>query len=204
MYSAFEVEKQLKLNVFEEISSYYTWMHYHSILDSQTEDLKYFIKKIDEGLRFDLVIWDISTGQYLYPIIKKLGYPPFIATSPFGISFFINYEFGKFMNMFKPGSLMPYDEQMTFSQRVTNMILLSYGWYCAYYKLLPAETQVAKEIFGENIPSLDEIGRKISLVLTNSDNVLNYPEPLPPQIIQVGGLQVTRTEVLPQVGCLTF
>lgn len=39
-------------------------------------------------------------------------------------------------------------------------------------------------------------------MLVNSDNAIDYPEPLQPNQIQVGGLQIQDTKELPEV-CLS-
>lgn len=51
----------------------------------------------------------------------------------------------------------------------------------------------------KDFPSLDELEKKTALMLVNSDNAVDYPEPLQPNMIQVGGLQIVDPKQLPEV-----
>jgi glucuronosyltransferase len=54
-----------------------------------------------------------------------------------------------------------------------------------------------KEHFGyETMPDLEELEMKTKLMLINSDNSIDYPEPLQPNMIQVGGLQIAEPKPL--------
>lgn len=48
-------------------------------------------------------------------------------------------------------------------------------------------------------PPLAEIEKDVSLVLTNSHPVFNYPRPLPPQVIEIGGIHCRPANPLPTV-----
>lgn len=51
-----------------------------------------------------------------------------------------------------------------------------------------------KEIFGPNTPYADDLDKKAVLMLVNSHPAVDYPESLPQNIIQVGGLQIKETK----------
>ncbi|KAK9745650.1 UDP-glucoronosyl and UDP-glucosyl transferase [Popillia japonica] len=56
-----------------------------------------------------------------------------------------------------------------------------------------------KERFGEDIPPVaDYENRVVGLLLTNYDPLLDFPEPVPPQIIPVGGVNARPPKELPQ------
>lgn len=61
------------------------------------------------------------------------------------------------------------------------------------------DKKVRKKFNFTNLPSIDELERKTALMLVNSDNAIEYPEPIQPNMIQVGGLQITEPKQLPQV-----
>lgn len=66
--------------------------------------------------------------------------------------------------------------------------------------MLPSiDKKVRKRFNFANLPSIDELEKKTALMLVNSDNAIEYPEPLQPNMIQVGGLQITEPKQLPQV-----
>lgn len=51
----------------------------------------------------------------------------------------------------------------------------------------------------KDFPSLIELEQKTALMLVNSDNAVDYPEPLQPNMIQIGGLQIVEPKALPEV-----
>lgn len=51
-----------------------------------------------------------------------------------------------------------------------------------------------KEIYGPNTPYADDLDKKAVLMLVNSHPAVDYPEALPQNIIQVGGLQIKETK----------
>lgn len=53
-----------------------------------------------------------------------------------------------------------------------------------------------RKIFGENIPYAHDLDKKSVLMLVNSNPAVDYPESLPPNIIQVGGLQIKEPQPL--------
>lgn len=55
-----------------------------------------------------------------------------------------------------------------------------------------------REIFGENIPYADDLDSMTALMLVNSNPAVDYPESLPPNIIQVGGMQIKDSKPLPK------
>jgi len=50
-----------------------------------------------------------------------------------------------------------------------------------------------------NSPAISELEQKTALVLVNSDDSIEAPEPLEPNMIQVGGLQIKDPKPLPEV-----
>lgn len=66
------------------------------------------------------------------------------------------------------------------------------------YNLYPVLEKLFREKFQfENMPPLHEIEQKTKLLLLNSDHAIDYPEPLQPNMILVGGLQITEPKELP-------
>lgn len=103
-------------------------------------------------------------------------------------------------------SLIPYfssdlSSKMTFWERSLNLF-----YYIMDYKnrrdTLNILDEMAKNIFGQDLPFIGDIERKIDLVLVNSHPAIDFPELLLPNVIQVGGLQVKEPKPLPEVKIL--
>jgi glucuronosyltransferase len=54
-----------------------------------------------------------------------------------------------------------------------------------------------KKIFGPDLPYADELDQRAVLMLVNSNPAVDFPESLPPNIIQVGGLQIKESKPAP-------
>uniref|UniRef100_A0A1B6E1B5 UDP-glucuronosyltransferase n=1 Tax=Clastoptera arizonana TaxID=38151 RepID=A0A1B6E1B5_9HEMI len=68
--------------------------------------------------------------------------------------------------------------------------------YEQYY--LNKISNTAKKYFGSDMTSLEELTKKTSLLLVNSHPSLKEARPLPPQVIEIGGLHVKPAKPLPK------
>lgn len=113
-------------------------------------------------------------------------------------------EMGSFTAMPALKSFMPslhniYTDKMNFWERLHNM--LSYwGIHYILKALKRSETQINYEMMFQNTknpPSLLELKRNVSLIITNSGWNLTPPRPLMPHMIDVGGIAIKSDEVEP-------
>lgn len=51
----------------------------------------------------------------------------------------------------------------------------------------------------KDFPSLKELEERTAFMLVNSENAIDFPEPLLPNMIQVGGLQIQDPKDLSEV-----
>lgn len=66
--------------------------------------------------------------------------------------------------------------------------------------MIPRMEKKIRERFNfDKFPSLTELEKKTALMLVNTDNSIEFPEPLEPKMVQVGGLQIAEPKKLPQV-----
>lgn len=63
--------------------------------------------------------------------------------------------------------------------------------------MYPELEKLARKRFPFDFPSLKKLERKTDLMLLNSDFAVDYAEPLQPNMILVGGLQITQPKELP-------
>ncbi|XP_017029531.1 UDP-glycosyltransferase UGT5 [Drosophila kikkawai] len=68
------------------------------------------------------------------------------------------------------------------------------------YKTLnvPAGNALIRQRFGSGLPSTEELVRNTSLMLINQHYSLSGPKPLPPNVIEVGGVHITPPKPLPK------
>jgi glucuronosyltransferase len=57
---------------------------------------------------------------------------------------------------------------------------------------------MTREKFKFKFPSLKELSQRTQLMFVNTDNAIDFPEPLQPNMIQVGGLQIVDAKPLPE------
>jgi glucuronosyltransferase len=91
-----------------------------------------------------------------------------------------------------------YSDEMSFLERAHNFLGLIYYNYVRNYRYNPAMEAVYKEYF-PSAPSVRDIERNASLVLSNSHASLNYPRPLLPDIVETGGMHCRAAKPLPKV-----
>lgn len=66
-----------------------------------------------------------------------------------------------------------------------------------HYYFLPTIHEMAAKVFGPDLPFVGDLERLTVLALVNTNPTIDYPEPLPPNVIAVGGLQVREPKPLP-------
>lgn len=87
-------------------------------------------------------------------------------------------------------------QEMSFGARLGNWVTThTLNWL---YKLLsmPAADELLLQRFGPGIPSTSELVKNTSLILLNQHFSLSGPKPLPPNVIEVGGVHITEAKPL--------
>lgn len=59
--------------------------------------------------------------------------------------------------------------------------------------------QMTDEVFDPNKPSIQALEQRTVLALINTNPVLDYPHPLPENVIPVAGVHIRDTKPLPEV-----
>jgi glucuronosyltransferase len=65
--------------------------------------------------------------------------------------------------------------------------------------MYPQVEKITREKFKFNYPPLKELSQQSSLIFVNTDNAIDLAEPLQPNMIQIGGLQIVDAKPLPEV-----
>jgi glucuronosyltransferase len=99
---------------------------------------------------------------------------------------------------FIPGTTSGLPARMTFINRLYNTL-----YYISYKLLYNTYNEkcedVAREHFGKDMPSLNDIARNASFYLVNSYFVHQYPKPSMPNVKEIAGMHVREPKPLPQV-----
>ncbi|KAJ3663945.1 hypothetical protein Zmor_008158 [Zophobas morio] len=150
--------------------------------------------------KFDLIIIDATMGSCFYPLIHRFNYPATIAVTTLLLQTTIAYNFGyNLQPAYVPWYGLPYTTDMSLTQRWWNYLVtyMETAVKNLYHNKLDNES--AKKVFGHDIPSVEKLERHISLLLANTDPVLDNPQGLVPNIIPVGGLHLEKkAKELPQ------
>ncbi|KAK5648761.1 hypothetical protein RI129_003653 [Pyrocoelia pectoralis] len=192
-------EYMFETNIFNFI---YQGVDYGAItctFDFSTDGFK-VLMDYPQNFTFDLIIYDIAYPVCLYGLIPRFNNPPVVAVTAFLLIPHLSYSFGNpLQTSHIPHYCSKFTNQMNLRERLTNTM---YSWadFLIYkYISIPRQTAITRAVFGQGmIPPLDEIERNISLLLVNTDPVLDYPMALTPNIIPVGGLHIKPAKSLPQ------
>ncbi|XP_019872405.2 UDP-glycosyltransferase UGT5 [Aethina tumida] len=174
------------------------------ILMGELCDLVYKSENLDSILqnkdkyKFDLIITDITifpcgvAPLHAFPDIPIVGVTAFLLPPEFSHMFGNNLQ-----PAYVPHYFSDLTDDMSFMDKVYNF-LATYGTEFAYYKYWNEFEEAAKKKYGpKHAPYMKNVDR-ISLLLSNVNPLLDYPQPLPPNIIPVGGLQAKPANKLPQ------
>lgn len=60
---------------------------------------------------------------------------------------------------------------------------------------------ILRRRFGDNMPPVAEISKKVSLILVNTHYSLSGPRALSPKVIEVGGVHIKEPKAIDEVSC---
>nr|XP_022906517.1 UDP-glucuronosyltransferase 2B15-like [Onthophagus taurus] len=178
----------------ENIYSVWDYNYYicqHNLKSQALKDLMKFPRD-----HFDLMVYDLHSGQCLYPLIEYFGNPPILGVSAFGLPPFIADVIGAHVYSYIPFYTLPYSDKMNRWQRGYNKVLQTLDSIIKWCFYMPPMYMEAQKYFHEDIKYFQEVERQVSILLTNNDPILDYPQPFPPNIIPVGGMHINKIKKL--------
>ncbi|KAG4072142.1 hypothetical protein HA402_015641, partial [Bradysia odoriphaga] len=156
-----------------------------------------------QDLHFDLVINEEMFHESWLMFAYKFN-TPIVTISTYGYSDFFDSAMGLLTPISHvPHMLLPYGDDMTYFQRVFNVILTVYDWLFRTWVTIPIQNEIAQRYFGhlakpgQPLPKVEELYRNISLVLVNSHRSTSKPRPQMPGIVYMGGIHITPAKPLP-------
>ena len=148
-----------------------------------------------EDRQFDVVIVEVFVGDAMFALGQYYN-APVIAVSTTVPSKWTSDLLGlSHFSSHLPNILCGFSDKMNFWQRMYNS--LSY-WFEdiateLYYR--PKQQKLLEKYWPNkaNVPRLDQILRNISLVFVNSHVTYATPQPLAPNLIEIGGIHVNQS-----------
>lgn len=185
-----------KISVWWSMYEYFD--HYDKLCEGAITSTGYKqLLDYPDDFKFDLVIHDFITQPTLLGFLHKFNYPPLVGATAFnGIGFSFNVA----GSMIYPHIPFYFSKNKvdTFIQRTENYLLHFYDMFIKKQLVYPNVQKKLDKLF-PGLPDLRELDKKTKLVLFNFHPVVNVIEPLLPNVIAVGGLQIQEPKDLPAV-----
>ncbi|CAL8104484.1 unnamed protein product [Orchesella dallaii] len=150
--------------------------------------------------KFDLVIIDIFLNYCVLGVIPHFKAPSILVSTMAAPSHFSNIFGNRLQPSFVPCSFLKYTDQMSFLERLINTVLDSV-FALRWDKMFVARSEEMYKKYlpnGDQLPNIDTILGNSSMMFMNSHFTLNYPRPLLPDVIEVGGMHTRPTKKLPK------
>ncbi|KAJ9595581.1 hypothetical protein L9F63_013249, partial [Diploptera punctata] len=155
--------------------------------------LQEFIKSTS-NTSFDLVIMEAVVMQSYYGLVHHVGSPPVIGIMSIGLIWNLADSIGTPSNpSYIPETFLHFSDHMTFYERLQNTIFWLYARYKAYTELFPLHDRVMRKHFGDELPSVYEAERNLSLLMVGTNWLFSYPAPVAPAVIPFHSLHVKTT-----------
>ncbi|XP_058460620.1 UDP-glycosyltransferase UGT5-like [Malaya genurostris] len=147
---------------------------------------------------FDAVIVESFASEALYGFAQHFN-APLITFSPFGASMWANELVGTpYPYSQIPHTFLSYTDRMTFGERFINAFVWNVDSF--YYRnfFLPGQEIMYKKYFPNATMPLRQVMKNTSLVFLNQHFSLSFPHPYAPNMIEVGGIQISEPKKLPE------
>ncbi|XP_055526343.1 UDP-glycosyltransferase UGT5-like isoform X2 [Wyeomyia smithii] len=150
--------------------------------------------------KFDLIIHDLTMGQFLLGFVEYFGNPPLVSVTAFNIPPHVTTMADTpLRTTYMPHYASCFDSKMSFLERVKNTLYWTVDIFMRNRVYMANENRRIKRLFGKEATSATIIERQSDVVLVNADFSMDYYQALPPNVIPVGGLHVSRKENSPPI-----
>uniref|UniRef100_A0A7G3B2A5 UDP-glucuronosyltransferase n=1 Tax=Lutzomyia longipalpis TaxID=7200 RepID=A0A7G3B2A5_LUTLO len=178
---------------------YFMWIEYCTQIISGAASSKGYQELLNypDDFKFDLIIYDYIIGPMFLNFAEKFGNPPIIAATAFySASMTTNMVGGAISPSYIPLPFLTFDLN-TFWGRVQNYFICTLDHLIKTYYIAPKLNAIARKDF-PNGADLRDLEKRTKLVLVNKNPASDVIEPLLPNVIPVGGLQIQRNKGLPE------
>lgn len=150
--------------------------------------------------KFDLVLYDFTLGPCVLGLYHKFGQPLLVGVSAFNIPPYTSDLIGGHKYpAYIPYYTLNYGTDMTFLQRLENAFIYTADYFYRKYVFLPAtDKQIRKIPAFKDMPYVGSLQEQTMLLMVNSHHSVDFPEPIPQNMVLVGGLQIMAPKPLPE------
>lgn len=144
-------------------------------------------------VKFDLMIVEQFNQEAFLMFGHKFNIPIVsIATLGYGVA---SSGFMGFMTPWShvPHEFLPYDDRMTFLERLNNVKINLVEMMIRKYSYLPKQDELVKKYFQNlegPLPSVSQLEKNISLLLVNTHVALSTPRPTIMGVVSIGGAHI--------------
>ncbi|CAG7732085.1 unnamed protein product [Allacma fusca] len=146
---------------------------------------------------FDLVFLSGYGNDCFLGLVHLIG-APFIMLTTVPVPSLVARNVGdRFPASFVPSPIFSFSDEMDFWERMLNLFVDIAGQGFMLWSS-PIMESIYRDNLGETLPGVEEIKGNVSMIFSNSFFALNYPRPLLPDIIEVGGMHCRPAKPLPK------
>ncbi|XP_060653812.1 UDP-glucosyltransferase 2-like [Drosophila nasuta] len=151
-----------------------------------------------DDFKFDVIINDYTMGPYLLGFVHKFNYPPVIGITAFhNKPLVLDFMSNSYFPALIPYYSTLYTPKMNFFQRFDNTLIFALDTIYRRLYYNPKLDQIMRPFFGADMPPLSELAKLTKISLINTHPATDYVESLPPNIIEIGGMQGRPGKPLP-------
>ncbi|XP_046745422.1 UDP-glucosyltransferase 2-like [Diprion similis] len=150
---------------------------------------------INSDKKYDILITEILGSNCYLAVAHKMKIPFVGMVTNVMYSWAIDPVYGDANPSFIPSQLSTFTNEMSFFERVENLIIHVYSKFLFSYFDKTVSDPLAKKYF-KDVPPLSDIYNNMSLVLVNSHFSIHGVRPETPAIVEVAGLHIDETQVL--------
>ncbi|XP_070154423.1 UDP-glucosyltransferase 2-like [Polyergus mexicanus] len=185
-----------RLSIIEGIYFVYNWgisFCEKTIAIKEARELLEMIKNVE----FDVIVIDVTLYQCLYGLWEVAkGKPPIVGLIPYGPAPWLKHYIG--------GTNYPTVRSYVSTTYARGENLWQKTWNTLYYIVddllrqyyyMPICQQIAEQYIGHEIRPLHELEKNISILLINTHSTFEPGIPLPPNAIEIGGLNAQIDEI---------
>lgn len=148
--------------------------------------------------KFNLVIVSSFINECTFGLIHRLDTPFMFVTTFAPLPWTAAITGTPSPPSFVPLPFFNSNDKMNFLERVKNFAAQLGFKTFSDIAYAPEMEKVYRDYMGEDTPSIAEIEKNVSLILSNSHFTLNYPRPYLPDIVEVGGMHCRPSQPLPK------